>query len=448
MSDSQNDQEHQIGEQDISDSTHDAGEFTKKDEIALYSRSIATSTNSGLVQPFVSMIALRLGATAGILGWIQAVANLLSTFLDPIFGRVSDKLRRRIPFIVISTITWSIPYVFLYWVRAPEVIIIIVACVNILLSLGNPAWGALQNELFPANIRAKLTGRVFWFSSFGSMIATLFTGVILTIAFGDIDFQKYILIPICIGVIISILGVLPFKGVKEPLTRRRAAQVKVDINMFESLKAVFKNKLFTKYLIISCIYALFWSFAWPLFSIKQVNVLNASSLEIAILEIIFALTTVLFITFGAKLSDKIGRIKLIFFSRFCMAIFPLLYIFATEIWHLYLVHFLVASLITFGITSAQAYLLDIIPPKESGTYFGFFTMITGIFFFFGSLMGGYLVEGLQNWYTLSKSLTIVFIIVASARFSISFLFLTLKEYKQFPYSFGELVKSIKLRRKG
>jgi len=63
-------------------------------------------------------------------------------------------------------------------------------------------------------------------------------------------------------------------------------------------------------------------------------------------------------------------------------------------------------------------------------------------------MGGYLVEGLQNWYTLAESLTIVFIIVASVRFSTSFLFLTLKEYKQFPYSFGDLIKSIKFIKKG
>lgn len=91
----------------------------KKEERALYSRTIATSTSRGLVQPFVSMIALTMGASAGILGWIQSVSNLLSTFLGPIFGRLSDLAKRRIPFVVISTLTWGIPYVLLYWIIDP-----------------------------------------------------------------------------------------------------------------------------------------------------------------------------------------------------------------------------------------------------------------------------------------------------------------------------------------
>ena len=84
-------------------------EISKIEQIALYSRSIATSVSNGLVGPFVSFISLNLGASAGILGWIQAIANLLRQFLDPFFGRLSDLIKRRIPFIVISTITWIIP---------------------------------------------------------------------------------------------------------------------------------------------------------------------------------------------------------------------------------------------------------------------------------------------------------------------------------------------------
>jgi len=43
-------------------------EIERAEEIALYSRSIATNVSNGLVSPFVSFISLNLGASAGILG--------------------------------------------------------------------------------------------------------------------------------------------------------------------------------------------------------------------------------------------------------------------------------------------------------------------------------------------------------------------------------------------
>ncbi|MHA1809428.1 MAG: MFS transporter [Candidatus Heimdallarchaeaceae archaeon] len=406
-------------------------DIKKEEAIALYSRSMAFSISNGLVTPFVSFIALTMGATAGILAWIQAIANLLRQFLDPIFGRLSDISKRRIPFIVVSTITWILPYAFLFWVNSPLYIILIVAVVNILMSLGNPAWLALQNEIFPARSRGKLTGRVTWFGSFGSMIATFFTGIVLTYAFEDIDYQKTILIPIAIGLVISILAVIPFRKIEEPLLRAGAKIEKETQPLRENLKEVIRNKPFRKFVILYSIFGIFWTFSWPLFSIKQVNILDANPVQIALLEIVFAVTSLIFILLGAKVADKIGRTKLIFLNRACLFLFPLLYIFATKVWHLYIVHFVVSSLFSFGFAGVNAYILDLVPKKNSGLYIGFLSMVTGIAYFIGTLLGGYFVEILQNWYSLEVSLTIALAFVSGIRFLLSFMFLSLKEVKQF-----------------
>ena len=406
-------------------------DIKKEEAVALYSRSMAFSISYGLVSPFVSFIALTMGATAGVLAWIQAVANLLRQFLDPIFGRLSDISKRRIPFIVVSTVTWILPYVFLFWVRSPLYIILIVAAVNILMSLGNPAWIALQNELFPARARGKLTGRVTWFGSFGSMIATFFTGIVLTYAFEDIDYQKTILIPVAIGLVISIIAVLPFRKIEEPLLRVGATIEKETQPLRENLKEVFRNKPFRKFVILYSIFGIFWTFSWPLFSIKQVNILHANPVQIAILEIVFSVTSLIFILLGAKVADKIGRTKLVFLNRACLFLFPLLYIFATEVWHLYLVHFIVSSLFSFGFAGVNAYILDLVPKKNSGLYIGVLSMATGICYFIGTLLGGYFVELLLNWYSLEVSLTIALAFVSGIRFLLSFMFLSLKEVKQF-----------------
>jgi MFS family permease len=419
----------------------------KKDEVALYSRSVAAFTSNGLIGPFVSIISLKLGASAGILAWIQAVNNFVRQLLEPIFGRLTDLTKRRIPFIVISTITWIIPYAFLYWIQAPEFIIVIVACVNILSSLGNPAWNAFQNEIIPKEVRGKFSSRIQWFGSFGSMLATLFTGIILTIAFGDIDYQKYILIPVAVGVFISIIAVLQFRKVKEPHQRPELEVEITSRNVRESIKEVFSNKPFRKFMILYSVFGLFWTFSWPLFSIKQVNILGASAVEVAILEIIFGVTTMFFVLLGGKMTDKIGRVRMIFMNRFILFLFPLFYIFAGKIWHLYLVHFFISSLFSFSFAGVNAYILDIIPPKESGLYFGFLSLVTGIFYFIGTLSGGYMVEILQRWYSENTALIIALAFVSGARFLFSFLFLSLKEVKEFPSTLNIQFKSLISKKK-
>ena len=88
-------------------------------------------------------------------------------------------------------------------------------------------------------------------------------------------------------------------------------------------------------------------------------------------------------------------------NRFCLFLFPLGYIFASQIWHLYLVHFFISSLFSFSIAGVNAYLLDIVPKKDTGLYYGVLGLVTGVAYFIGTLIGGYSVE--LNEYLLNKS---------------------------------------------
>jgi MFS family permease len=432
----------------------DSSAIKKREERALYSRTIATSTSRGLIQPFVSMIALTMGASAGILGWIQSISNLLSTFLGPIFGRLSDIVKRRIPFVVISTLSWGVPYILLFWITNPWIIVLIVALVNLFLSLGVPAFTALQNELFPKEVRAKLTGRIFWFDAVGSATATIITGIILTLIFNDKGFeldqraeiyQRFILIPVAIGIIISILGVLPFRKIEEPLKKKSIGEQPITHSLKEGFKITFSNKPFAKFTIITMVHALFFSFAWPLFSIFQVSILEVNALQMAVLSISFSVMIILVIRFGAKLSDRLGRTKLIAFNRLVLSLFPFAYIFASKIWHLYIIHFILAGMIFIGSPSVQAYLLDIVPPREGGIYFGIHSMLVGVCLFLGSLAGGYLTEMFEKWYPLLTAVKITLGIAAGGRLLTGMLFFTLKEVKQFPSSWREVWRHLQRR---
>jgi MFS family permease len=165
----------------------------------------------------------------------------------------------------------------------------------------------------------------------------------------------------------------------------------------------------------------------------------------AILSISFSVMTILVIRFGAKLSDRFGRTRLIAFNRLVLALFPLAYIFASKIWHLYIIHFILAGMIFIGSPSVQAYLLDIVPPREGGIYFGIHSMLVGFCMFLGSLAGGYLTEMFENWYPLLTAVKITLGIAAGGRLLTGLLYLTLKEVNKFPSSWGEVWKHLQKR---
>ncbi len=175
------------------------------------------------------------------------------------------------------------------------------------------------------------------------------------------------------------------------------------------------------------------------------SILEANALQMAVLSISFSVMIILVIRFGAKLSDRFGRTKLIAFNRLALVLFPFAYIFASKIWHLYIIHFILAGIIFIGSPSIQAYLLDIVPPREGGVYFGIHSMLVGIFMFIGSLAGGYLTEMFDNWYPLLTAVKITLGIAAGGRLLTGLLFLTLKEVKKFPSSWGEAWKHLQKR---
>ena len=258
----------------------------RQSRIALYSKSISTSTSRGLVSPFISFLAIRsMSASSSDLGWLESIANLLSTFFSPLFGKLSDLFRRRIPFIIFSSALWGIPYILLYWANSPLFFILIVAFVNILFCIGISPWNALQNDIFPPKIRAELTSKIYLFDALGTMISTVFTGIVLTLIFHDLDYQKYILIPVSVGIFLSFLGIIPFFKMKEPIREIKGTMKKLKQRKRTNFKIIFKNKAFVKYAIISMTFSFSMSMCWPLFPIKQVTILDATAIDISIFRI-------------------------------------------------------------------------------------------------------------------------------------------------------------------
>ncbi|MEM2666923.1 MAG: MFS transporter, partial [Candidatus Bathyarchaeia archaeon] len=63
----------------------------------VYIRSVANSLGTGMVNPFIGPYAVReLGASSSEMGWLQSTSNISNNIMQIFWGRLSDRLGRRV----------------------------------------------------------------------------------------------------------------------------------------------------------------------------------------------------------------------------------------------------------------------------------------------------------------------------------------------------------------
>jgi MFS transporter, DHA1 family, tetracycline resistance protein len=123
---------------------------------------------------------------------------------------------------------------------------------------------------------------------------------------------------------------------------------------------------------------------------------SATPEQIGLLASSYSAMQFVFAPFWGRLSDRIGRRPVLVWSIFGTALGYVLFAYAGALWMLF------ASRILDGITganisTAQAYLSDVTPPKERTKTFAIFGAIFGIGFAVGPLIGGWLANLPAPW---------------------------------------------------
>ncbi len=485
----------------------------------LYSRGVLSTFSAGMVDPFLATIAIDMGITGVLMGWLRAITNLLGTFVQPIFGFFSDKLKRRTIFISISNILYSTTWIVLLFINNVIFLIIMAGFLSLVASLGTPAWTALLGEVIPSKIRGRVIAKFNWFSQFSNIASTIIGGLLLNYVLGDVNFGSWsfplnIFLTITIGLIAGYASAIVIATFKEKKARDRAQKFatlleaemyekkqkatvsssdhctgepiliknedkqgnilsdgvvcisseeestqstrkkllsKKQISSSNRILKMLSDKDFVKFTVVFGIQSFFMSFCWPLFPIRQRSDIAADYFEIALFSVVMTIAMVLTIRYSGRVSDLIGRKPQMVLNRLILTAMPLGYIFASEVWHIILIHAVIC--IPLGLNSAviQVYLIDITPENERSMYVGFFNMFYGVILFLGSLAGGYLVDFLQGEFTFLgyyftypqyTAVSIAFMVGFIGRVITALPFFALKEVKKFPYSLKDLPKLI------
>ena len=117
---------------------------------AIYIRSVVNSLGSGMINPFVGPYAVKeLGASSSEMGWLQSVSNISNNVMQFFWGRLSDRLGRRVPFIIFGGLIVAPLWVPLLFLNSASQLVLLIAIQAFLGSMVTPAWIALIGDLVP-----------------------------------------------------------------------------------------------------------------------------------------------------------------------------------------------------------------------------------------------------------------------------------------------------------
>ena len=392
----------------------------------LYTRSVVNSLSGGMVNPFMSVYAVELGASSSDMGWFQSSTNIANNLMQVFWGRLSDRSKRRIPFIVFGGLTLSILWIPMIFVTNATQLIALLAIQALVGSMATPAWTALIGDLVPHLKLGKANASINLWASIGGVVATLASGIFMVSINGTL--QQIFFIPLIVASVSGITSALIMLKIKENKNGEKLnLKQNLTSDIFNIMKHARKTPSFVKYCYVVGTFEFSMSIAWPLFSITQVKILHASLFHIALLSIVQSIITILFQGWAGRLADTAGRKPLVTFFRFALVTVPLAYALVPDINVLIAVGVFWGFAQALGSASVTAYLLDVSPQEYRGSFIAIFNLILGVVTFFGSLIGGYLADYTIGAFGLAVGLQIVYLISVVGRGIGATLHLTLEE---------------------
>ncbi|MEM2779849.1 MAG: MFS transporter [Candidatus Bathyarchaeia archaeon] len=400
----------------------------KRELKIIYVRSVADAFGTGMINPFVGPYAVKeLGASSSEMGWLQSMSNVSSNIMQVFWGKLSDRLGLRTPFIVFGGLIVALLWLPILFIKTASQLIILISLQALLGSMAIPAWTALIGSLVPSSRLGRVNATVNLWASVGSILATMVSGVIMTAIGGSV--REQIIVPIVISTACGLLSSFVMFYVKEKAEKDGNKKVKKSFarDLYDVLRVAKKSTDFTKYCTCNAIFTFFMSIAWPLFAITQVKVLKASMLEIALFSVVQGVFTVIFIRWAGKLADTVGRKPLLIFVRFSYVSVPLAYAFSPNIYVLTAIGAFWGAVAAFEQASVTTYLLDVSPEMHRGSLTAFYNLLIGTVTFFGSLIGGHLSDLTVGIYGLVLGLRITYMVSAVGRFIGATTYFRLKE---------------------
>lgn len=328
-------------------------------------------------------------STSGILqGVLQFSTNSLPAAVQVLLGPFIDWWGRYVAILLATSICTSILWLIISLTTVPEVLVGLVTLRAILVGLTGLAFTAFVGAFFAASTRGKLLSAVNVVSQLVALL--VFT---LTATFINPD----------IGVLRVLFMSSGFVSLTASIVWARLLYIDRYIaggrsrsgrppNPLRSIGEVAGDRSFRKLYTAYAAYIVVMSIAWPWFPVAQKYIYNMSVSDLAVMNALSTLSTMVSQYFLMRYLDRLSTKWLIVASRAGFVIPPLFYGVAREPWQIYLSSILTGPFNAIGNVVVPLYVLNIAKKDMYASYMALMNFSQGIAAAAGSMLGGVLMD--------------------------------------------------------
>ena len=348
----------------------------KKNIFLLGIVSFLNDVSSEMIMPILPMFILALGGNGLIVGLIGGLRDSISSILKVFAGYWSDKSGKRKIFVFLGYLTSALFKLLLGFSKIWHHILIFASLERIGKGLRTAPRDAIIAESLPKE-RGTGFGIHRAMDTLGAILGSI--AVFFLFWFFGLDFRSIILM----ASILAFLSLIPLHFVKE---RKRKPQ---KINLKIGLKNLPKSlKLF---ILISGIFAMA-NFSYMFFILKAQEVFQGK-LAVGIPILLYILFNIFYAGFAVpfgKLSDKIGRRRVIAFGYLLFSLTCLGFAFFNSLIAFIILFALYGMVYAVIDGNQRAYVSDLSPEELRATALGTFHTVLGLIALPASTVAGFL----------------------------------------------------------
>jgi MFS family permease len=343
--------------------------------------SFFTDTSTKMLYSVMPLFLMSIGASKSTISLIEGIAESTASLIKTFSGFWSDKIGRNKPFMIIGYGITAVITPLYAFVKIPLQVLLL----RFVERIGKGVRAAPRDSLISASIEQHEAGKNFGFHKMmdnsGAIIGPLIAAAILY--FFPLNYKMIFWIA-TVPAVLGVLAIIAF--IKEA---RPVAKPAVNKSSFKQLPSKFYF-----FLVIVVVFALGNS-TDALLLIKTTET-GVKQSYIPLIYMLFNMVSVIFSVPFGKLSDKIGREKLIIAGFFTYTFVYFMFGRFSDI------HLFIGLFVLYGVYSAltdgsqKAMISDIVSKKLKGTGFGIYHAVLGISLLPASYIAGKLYDNVNS----------------------------------------------------
>jgi MFS family permease len=390
----------------------------------LFSETAWFGLLNGLVATFVSVFALRLGATTGQVGWLAALPALVNVVWLIPAARLIERQRKRLPLILWAGFFQRLGYLtmalmpFLLVTGRVEALILLNTLVTLPAAVINTAITSLIPDLTSPTHRGQVVSARWLILSVMATVAALLGGWLLDLMPVPLNYQ----VLLGAGALLSLFGLRYLRRIRVPgeVLVRRTSQPRQRFSwqrLTQSLRNVRSHHEFVRFTSASFVF--YWGLYLPaaLWSVLRVRDLHATDAWIGIIAVVVDIATIAGYFFWGKASARRGNRRVLIVTALGVTLYALVTAAVPTIGWM-LPTSLLGGLSWAGCNLALFnVMLGVCPDERRPTYIALYTSLMNVTAFAAPLLGA----ALSDW----AGIRIAFIVASGVRLIGALLFVCL-----------------------